>query len=486
MHIPRFARDDRDVLGHNEIALLSIAELAPLIRKKKVSPVEAVEAALARIGKWNGQLNAYLTVLGEEARRAAHRAEREIRRGHWRGPLHGVPISLKDNIWTRGVRTTAGSKVLANFVPDEDAALARKLRSAGAILLGKTNLHEFAYGVTTNNAHYGPTRNPWNPERIPGGSSGGSAAAVATGMCAGSIGSDTGGSIRIPAALCGIVGLKPTFGRVSCHGVVPLARSLDHVGPLARSVEDAAILLGAIAGYDGRDSGSAKRPVDDYVRGLHRRKKWRLGWPREYFFERLDPEVERAVEAARRTFEKLGARVEEVSLPHLSESVEPSTHIAFAEALHYHRAAGYYPERKQEYSEELQRRLEAGADVGAVDYLRAFDAQRIVRADFEAAFERVDAILAPVAPITAPRIGESSVKIAGEEETVRSALIRMNRPANFTGLPAISLPCGLSAKGLPIGLQIIGRAFGEAELLQVARAFEQASPASPMHPPGLK
>jgi aspartyl-tRNA(Asn)/glutamyl-tRNA(Gln) amidotransferase subunit A len=470
----------------DEIALLSIAELAPLVRKKKVSPVELVGAALARIEKWNGSLNAYLTVLAEAARRDAVRAEREIRGGRYRGPLHGIPISLKDNIWTRGVRTTAGSKVLADFVPEEDATVAQKLRRAGAILTGKTNLHEFAYGVTTNNAHYGPTRNPWNTERIPGGSSGGSAAAVAAGMCAGSIGSDTGGSIRIPAALCGIVGLKPTFGRVSCHGVVPLARSLDHVGPLARSVDDVAILLGAIAGYDARDTGSAKHPVDDYVRNLHRRKKWRLGWPREYFFERLDPEVERAVEAARKCFQKLGAIVEEVSLPHLNESVDPSTHIAFAEALHFHRAAGYYPARKQEYSEELQRRLEAGADVRAADYLRAFDAQKIVRADFEAAFERVDAILAPAAPITAPRIGESSVKIAGEEDTVRSALIRSNRPANFTGLPAISLPCGLSADGLPIGLQIIGRAFGEAELLQIAHAFEQANPWSRKRPHGVE
>jgi len=459
-----------------DFALLSISELAPLIRKRKLSPVELVETALTRIERWNPRLNAFLTVTAEEARSAAAAAEKEVRRGRYRGPLHGIPISLKDNIWTRGVRTTAGSKILADFVPEEDAYVVTRLRRAGAVLIGKTNLHEFAYGVTTNNAHYGPTRNPWDTERIPGGSSGGSAVAVATGMCAASVGSDTGGSIRIPAALCGLVGLKPTFGRVSCRGVVPLSKSLDHVGPITRCVADAALLLRVLAGFDARDANTARVPVPDYVSSLKRKAhKLRLGWPREYFFERLDEEVRRAIEAARESLEALGAVFEEVSLPLLNQSVEPSTNMAFAEATHFHRSADYYPARKDDYSEELIERLEAGAKVSAVDYLHSFEVQKQVRTEFEAAFERVDVILAPTTPVAAPRIDERKLRIGGEEETVRSALIRLNRPANFTGLPAISLPCGFTRQGLPIGLQIIGRAFDEARVLQVAYTYEQAA-----------
>lgn len=465
----------------------TIAELAPLIRRRKLSPIELVEDALARIERWNPRLNAFLTVTAEEARRAAARADKEIRQGRYRGPLHGIPVSLKDNIWTRGVRTTAGSKVLADFVPEEDAHVAARLRRAGAILVGKTNLHEFAYGVTTNNAHYGPTRNPWDTERTPGGSSGGSAAAIATGMCLASVCSDTGGSIRIPAALCGLVGLKPTFGRVSCHGVVPLAKSLDHVGPITRSVADAAILLGVLAGYDARDANTARVPVPDYMQGLKRRVRGlRLGWPREYFFDRLDEEVRRAVEAARKTLEKIGAAFEEVSLPTLNQSVEPSTNMAFAEATHFHQSAGYYPTRKSDYSAELIERLEAGAKVSAVDYLRSFDAQKQVRGEFDAAFARVDAILAPTVPITAPRIDERKVRIGEEEETVRSALIRLNRPANFAGLPAISIPCGFTRDGLPIGLQVIGRAFEEARVFQIAFAYEQANDWQMRRPAGYE
>jgi len=459
-----------------DIAFLPIESLAPLLAKKKVSPVEVLEATLERIERLNPQLNAYLTVTAEEARAAARRAEQEIVHGHYRGPLHGIPISLKDNIWTRGVRTTAGSKVLENFVPTEDATVVRKLRRAGAVLIGKTNLHEFAYGVTTNNPHYGPTRNPWDKNRIPGGSSGGSTAAIATGLCVASVGSDTGGSLRIPAALCGIVGLKPTYGRVSCHGVVPLARNLDHVGPLARTVADAAFLLQVLAGRDPRDPTSASKAVPDYLDGLKRPlRKARLGWPREYFFESLDDEVRNTVESARRKLQSLGATVEEVSLPRIHESVEPSTQIAFAEALAAHRAAGWYPAQRSKYSEELQRRLEAGFEIRAADYLGALEAQKNARADFDAAFERVEALVVPTVPVAAPRIGEDKVMIAGREETVRAALIRLNRPANFTGLPAISIPCGFTGSGLPIGLQMIGRAFDEAGLLRIARAFEQAT-----------
>ena len=283
------------------------SRLARLLRRKKISPVELVDASLARIERLNPSINAFLTVLAEPARRQARAAEREIRRGRWRGPLHGIPISLKDNFWTRGIRTTAGSKILADFVPDEDSDVAASLARAGAILLGKTNMHEFAYGITSENPHYGPVHNPWARERISGGSSGGSAAAVATGMCFASVGTDTGGSIRIPSALCGIVGLKPTFGLVSVEGSVPLGVSFDHVGPIARSVADACITLEAIA---GKYPKGEVRPDYRKLR-KNRPRRFRLGWPQDFFFERLDGEVRRLVEAAGKLFESSWALVYE-------------------------------------------------------------------------------------------------------------------------------------------------------------------------------
>jgi len=369
-------------MNTDDLAFASIEQLARLLRRKKLSPVELVEILLARIEQLNPQLNAYLTIAAEQALTRARSAETEILRGRWRGPLHGVPISLKDNIWTRGLRTTAGSKILSEFVPDEDATLVRRLQRAGAIVLGKTNMHEFAYGVTTNNPHFGPTRNPWDTARIPGGSSGGSAAAVAAGLCFASVGSDTGGSIRIPAALCGIVGLKPTFGLVSCHGVVPLSASLDHTGPLARTVADATILLSVIAKRRAKTSRT-------------RKGRLRLGMPREYFWEKLDDEVRHLVEVAARSFEQQGFSFEEVSLPHLHESVEPSTQIALAEARHFHETAGYFPAHAADYSEEVRKRLELGGQIRATDYLRAFEVRQQLRADFDAALARVDALLVP-------------------------------------------------------------------------------------------
>ncbi len=448
-------------MNRGELAFASIEPLAHQLRKKKLSPLELIETMLARIERFNPQLNAYLTVTAEQALGDARRAEREILRGRWRGPLHGVPISLKDNIYTLGVRTTAGSKILRDFIPQWDATVVRRLRGAGAIVLGKTNLHEFAYGVTTNNPHFGPTRNPWDPARIPGGSSGGSAAAVAAGLCFASVGSDTGGSIRIPAAMCGIVGFKPTFGLVSCHGVVPLAASFDHVGPLARTVPDAAILLRVLA---GRDLGASR---------ASKRRRLRLGWPRGYFWEKLDEEVCRLVEAAMRSFEREGCALEEIALPHLSDSVEPSTQIALAEARHFHESVGYYPARAEDYSEEVRKRLEWGGQIRAIEYLKALEVRQQVRGEFDAALANVDAILAPTVPVAAPRIAEERVHIGTEEEAVRGALLRLNRPANFTGHPAISVPCGFTRAGLPVGLQIIGRAFDEALLLRLAGVYEQ-------------
>jgi len=473
-------------MSASDLNFLSIESLAALLRRRKLSPVELTRSLLDRVACLNPKLNAFLTVTADRALADARRAEKEILAGRWRGPLHGVPISLKDNIWTRGIRTTAGSRILADFVPDRDATVARRLRRAGAVLLGKTNMHEFAYGVTNANPHYGPARNPWDLARIPGGSSGGSAAALAAGLCFASIGSDTGGSIRIPAALCGIVGLKPTFGRVSCFGVIPLAHSLDHTGPLARTVADAAIVLRAIAGRDPLDPTTSARPVPDYPQALRRKPaRVRLGWPREYFWEMLDPEVRRIAESAAHSFADLGATIEEVSLPHLRASEDSSTHIALAEARQFHESSGWYPARAADYGEDVRKRLELASDVRAVDYLAAFAFRKLLSADFDAAFSRVDALLAPSTPIPAPLLDEKLVSIGAQEESVRSALLRLNRPANFTGPPAMSIPCGFTSSGLPVGLQLIGRSFDEQALLRLALLFEQSNPVHSRHPSSL-
>jgi aspartyl-tRNA(Asn)/glutamyl-tRNA(Gln) amidotransferase subunit A len=457
----------------SDSAYWTITEAAAQLRRRKLSPVELTRSVLSRMEELNPKLNAFITMTPEKALHDAKTAEREIRRGKYRGPLHGIPVTLKDNIWTKGIRTTAGSKILKDFVPAADADVARRLQNAGAVLIGKTNLHEFAYGITTENPHFGPTKNPWDTECIPGGSSGGSAAALAAGIGFGSVGTDTGGSIRIPAALCGIVGLKPTFGRVSCDGIVPLAVTLDHAGPLARSVMDAAILLDAVA--------ANKEQSERFFRALrtnpekNKRAKLRLGWPRDYFFKRVDEEMKRAVESAAREFERMGASIREVALPHIEDASEPSTQIALAEALEYHETQGYFPAHAADYGEDVRKRLEMGSAVRAVDYLKAQQVREQVRTDFRMAFEEVDAIIAPTTPIAAPRLGQEAVKIGRETESVRGALVRMNRPANFTGFPVISIPCGFTREGLPVGMALHGREWGEAKLLEIAYAYEQAT-----------
>jgi aspartyl-tRNA(Asn)/glutamyl-tRNA(Gln) amidotransferase subunit A len=476
-----------------ELAFATIGELSTLLAQRKISPVEITNLFLERIEKHNPTLNAYLTVTRDSALAAARESEKRIKQKRARGPLEGIPIALKDNIWTRGIRTTAGSKFLENFVPEEDATVTASLQRAGAILLGKTNLHEFAYGITTNNPHYGSTRNPWDTSRIPGGSSGGSAAAIAAGLCVASVGTDTGGSIRIPAALCGIVGLKPTFGRVSCLGVVALAPTFDHVGPLARTAADAALILGIIAGRDPLDASTLSQPRFKSFAGVRqltqrmrpqfsKKRPLKLGLPREYFFKGLSENVREAVKSAVQSFEELGAIVEEVSLPNINDGDDASTFIALAEATHYHQAQGWFPANSAQYGEDVRKRLEMGLDIRAADYIAAREVQNRVRAEFEAALKQVDAIIAPTVPITAPLIGENIVQIESAEEPVRGALIRLNRPANFTGLPAISLPCGWSAQNLAIGLQLIGSAWGEEHLLVIAQLFEQAHPEFRRHP----
>ncbi len=439
-----------------------------MLRRRKISPVELLNATLERIERLNPELNAFITIAAERALEDARRAQREIARGKNRGPLHGIPLPIKDNIETQGIRTTAGSKILSHFIPDRDADVVSALRQAGAVIIGKTNLHEFAYGITNENPHYGAARNPWDNTRVSGGSSGGSAVAVASGLGFGSVGTDTGGSIRIPAALCGIVGLKPTFGRVSTRGVVPLSVSLDHVGPLARTVDDVSLLLAAISAKEHPfRPAAASKP-----KNKSRRARFTLGWPRNFFFDRVDDEVLAAIEAAVKLLEKRGAIVRQISLSHIADSADAGTKIALAEALNFHQSSGFYPARASEYGPDVRARLEQGAKISAADYLHALGERPRIAAEFDAALAEVDAIVAPSAPIPAPRIGETVVRIRGEEETVRSALVRVSRPANFTGHPALSIACGVTSENMPIGLQLIGSHWNEARLLEIAALHE--------------
>lgn len=463
----------------SRLHFLSIRQAARLLRRREVSPVDLVNASLDRIERLNPSLNVFITVLADRARREARAAERMFQKSHRREVLHrllGIPLSLKDNYFTCGVRTTAGSRILSDFVPKKNSDVAARLDRAGAILVGKTNMHEFAYGITNENIHFGPVRNPWQRDRISGGSSGGSAASVASGMCFASMGTDTGGSIRIPSALCGTVGLKPTYEVVSIEGIVPLAITLDHAGPIARSVDDVRTVFNAVR-CDGAKHSAARSKA-----AKKRKRRLTLGWPRQYYFERIHPEVQRAIESAAKVFESLGARIVEVSLPHLADSADPSTAIAMAEATQYHETQGHFPARAADYSDDVRRRLEQGREVRAVQYLNAFTVKRSVTNDFEAAFAQVDAVIAPASPIPAPCIGENEIEIAGERETVRSALVRVNRPANLSGHPAISVPCGFTSDGLPIGLQLIGPKFQEDELLRIASLYEEATEWHERHP----
>lgn len=454
----------------SELADLSLAELSVEIRARRVSPLEATEACLARIAARDGGLNSFLTVCADPAREEARRLTEELARGGWRGPLHGVPLAMKDLFETQSLRTTAGSRILGDWVPERDATVVRYLRNAGMVLLGKLNMHEFAFGTTTENEHYGPVRNPHDPERIAGGSSGGSAAAVAAGLCYGSLGSDTGGSIRCPAAVCGIVGLKPTYGRVSRAGVVPLAWSLDHVGPMTRTVTDAALLLETIAGHDPADSTSARRSVPPYARGLEAGVRGhRLGIPREFFWEALHPEVEHAVRSALARLQDAGAELREVSLPWLDLAAAAQAVILRAEATAYHRE--WLRTRSEEYGPKIRLRLLEGLFFTAADYLDAQRARRLVRRALLRVLTEVDALVMPAVPIPAPRIGEPQVTAGGVTAPPPYFMVRNTSLFNLTGLPALSVPCG-PAEGLPVGLQIAGRPWEEARLLQIGRALE--------------
>jgi len=456
-----------------ELTDMAIGEAGARIHAREVSPLELTEAYLRRIERLNPLINAYITITGKRALDEARRATDELVAGRDRGPLHGIPIGLKDLYQTKGVRTTAGSKILADWVPDADSTVTRKLTEAGCVLLGKLNTHEFAWGVTTDNPHYGPTRNPWNTKRIPGGSSGGSGAAIAASLACGTMGTDTGGSIRIPAALCGCVGLKPTFGRVSKAGVVPMSWQFDHAGPITRTVRDAAIMLGAVAGYDPADFATVPVPVPDYTAGLEAGVKGlRVGVLRGYFSQLVDAEVAASFETAAGVLRSLGADVRDLDIGMSLEVMMEAWGLVNAETQAYH--AGSIGTRLQDFGQDLQAILTAPLP-DALGLARAYRASYDVKELFRRTFEEHDLLIAPGTRVTATEIGQQTVTIQGAELPVSMAMAGLTMPFNIAGLPALSLPCGFSGTGMPIAMQIAGRPFDEATVLRAGRAYEQAT-----------
>ena len=474
-----------------ELYQLTIHELKQKLVRREISSLEVTEAVIDRIRRTEDRIHAYVTLTAEEALAQAKRADKARSRGTIVSDLAGIPLAIKDILCTRGVRTTCGSGILAHYVPPYDATVIRKLRERGAVLLGKTNMDEFAMGSSTENSRFGPTRNPWALDHVPGGSSGGSAAAVAADGCLGALGSDTGGSIRQPAAFCGIVGLKPTYGRVSRYGLVAFASSLDQVGPLAKDVEDCAILMTAISGFDPQDSTSVDVEVPDFrealvggVGGM------RIGIPKEYFLGGLDGDVEKAVQKSMRLFEQWGAVCREISLPHTDYALaayyiictaEASSNLARYDGVRYgHRSEDYsgildmYRKTRTEgFGPEVKRRIMLGTyalSAGYYDayYRKAAQVRTLVKHDFDKAFEDVDIILTPISPTPAFRLGE---KTADPLQMYLSDVFTI--PINMAGLPGMSIPCGFDRQGLPIGLQLVGKPFDEATIIRAAHAFEQ-------------
>ena len=466
-------------MGGQGLLFRSLSDVAEQIRRQEISPVEVTRAVLERLERLNPRLNAFLAIFAEQALEAAKRAEQEIAAGQLRGPLHGVPLALKDIFALRGVQVTAGSKVLGTWVPEEDATVVGRLKAAGAIFVGTLNLYEFATGAVLN-PHYGPTHNPWQLDHTTGGSSTGSGAAVAAGIVYGTLGTDTGGSVRIPATLCGLVGFKPTYGRVSRHGVVPLAWSLDHVGPLTRTVRDTALLMSVIAGHDPRDATTSRQPVPDYVAALTGAVAgMRVGVPRELFFEGLDADVQQAVEHAIQQLQALGARVTEVSWDSIRR-VPALYAISLAEGAAAH--GGWIRTRADFYGADVRERMRQGLLVPAVAYLKAQRLRALVMRDLEQVFRDVDVLATPTSPIPAPKLDSGPGEIGAPLGALRSTLRRLTLPFNITGSPAVSVPCGFSRDGLPIGLQLVSRPFDEARLLNLAHAYEQSTPWKDRHP----
>jgi aspartyl-tRNA(Asn)/glutamyl-tRNA(Gln) amidotransferase subunit A len=459
---------------------VTIREAADALRARQFSSVELTTAALARIGRLNSTLRTFITVTAEAALAKAAQADEELAGGRDRGSLHGIPIAVKDLFFTRGVRTTAGSLLYRDFVPDHDAAVVERLERAGAVMMGKLNMHELAYGITSENPHFGAVRNPWNVEHSPGGSSGGSGAAVAAGMVYAAMGSDTGGSIRIPASFCGTVGLKPTYGRVSRYGAFPLAWSLDHMGPLARSVRDAAAVFDAIAGYDRRDAASSRhRQVETVPEAGCSIRGVRIGFPQSFFFDRLDADVESSVRGAFARAESLGAVAVPVLLPDMEAVTAVGRVILLCEASammepHLH--------NRGQFGADVLALLDQGRLLAATDYIQAQRLRKKMQREFAAVWREVDCLIAPATPTAAPRMGENKVRLGGREEDVRILTTRLVRGFNVLGLPALAIPCGLSAAGLPVGLQIVGPAMEEALILRVGAAMEDGGVGIPPCP----
>ena len=461
-----------------------MADLGRLIATKQVSPVEVVRAHLDRIAAVDSKLRAFITVCADSALESARAAEADLMAGRVVGRLHGVPWAPKDLYSTRGIRTTGGSKILADSVPSEDSTVVARLARAGTILLGKLNMHEFAYGPEGLNAHYGDARNPWSADahRITGGSSSGSGAAVAAGLAPGSLGSDTGGSIRIPASLCGITGLKPTYGRVSRAGVLPLAWSMDHVGPMTRSARDCALMLSVIAGYDPADPTTSVLPVPDYSAALTGDVKGlRVGLLRAHFTDPAAADVRAAVEASAKQLEQAGAVVDEVNLTQVIHVATGSAAIVASEALAYH--APWMRSRPHDYQPDVRERLRLGAFVNGAHYVRAQQIRALVTREVDEALARRDVLLAPATPLIAPVLGEREAALGDGPSDVRAALLRCTRPFNFSGHPACAAPCGFTPGGLPIGLQIVGRPFDEATVLRVVDAYQRMTDWHTRRPP---
>src|SRR5437867_7168526 len=449
-----------------ETITLALEEAAALVRERRVSPVELTDACLARIEAVEPGLNAFVMVTADLARAQARKAESDIGAGRYRGPLHGIPVAVKDLFATKGIRTTAGSRILADWVPDEDATVVRKLRQAGAVLLGKLGMHEFAYGISSVNPHFGDVRNPWDTTKIPGGSSGGSAVAVVACEAFAALGSDTGGSIRIPAALCGCVGLKPTFGRASLFGAVPLSWSLDHPGPLARTTRDVAVALITIAGHDPRDPISADRPVPDFLAGIDAGpQSLRLGVPTDHVWDECDPAIATAVRAAIEALARAGAEIREIRWPRAAEYARAASAVLGVEARAYHE--GTFPGRSAEYGPLVRARLASQGDVAADTYARSMRLLLEARAGAaDRDLDGVDVLAMPTVPSRAWTLEEAKEIGRASEWT------RITRIFDFTGQPAISVPCGQDPDGLPIGIQFGARMWDEAAALRAARAYE--------------
>ena len=439
----------------NDGTKVNIIEAGSALRARKVSAAELTDAALQAIERENPRLNAFLTVNSDLAREQARQLDQELAWGRDRGPLHGIPIAHKDIVDTKGIRTTAGTKIFTDRVPEEDAEIVTRMVQAGCVMVGKTNLHELCYGITSNNPHYGAVRNPWDTERIPGGSSGGSAAAVAAGLVFAATGTDTGGSIRIPASMCGVVGFKPTYEIVSRRGVGPLGFTLDHVGPLARTVRDAALCFATMAGHASTPDISLECV--------------RIGIPKTFFFDRVDAEVRASVQKAAACAGQHGAEVMEVPVPDIEAINAVGRLILMAETATVWRR---YLDRSQDFGPDVLAGIQQGGLIPATDYLDAQRLRRVLATEFEKVWERVDLLLTPATPIAAPKIGEMSIEIDGVAEDVRLASTRLVRPFNVLGWPALAMPCGKSAAGLPIGLQLVAAPNGDDDLLGAGEALE--------------